>query len=171
MRRYLGPTVVALYFLVPGVVADGTLVQTTTPVTRHYLDPLTNLVYHYDAEAGTLTLDPAGAAGNTVYAHVDVYRRGQQPDSWTGATGACASDYCVSWLLAYVGNHPAAVRVRDWPQAPGCGSVDTAEHRAPTLGLVTFWRGTWGFEHCAPGLACAHLLADGVVRWSDCTPY
>lgn len=171
MRRLLFPLLTVAMSVLPGVAAEGTLTQTTTPVSRHYLDPLTNLVHYYDADAGTLTPDPAATVGTTVYAAVDVYRRGTLPEAWTGTTGACDADFCVSWLLAYVGNHPASLRVRDWPTNAACGNVDTTEYRPATLGLVTYWKGTWEFNHCSPALACAHLLTDNVVRWSDCITY
>lgn len=173
MRYPFVCVLVASSFLFPGILADGAIDQSTTAPSRHYLDPLTQLVYYYDAEMGTLTLDPFGGttAGTTVFAHVDVYGRGQHPDTYSSATGACTFDFCVSWLLAYVGNHPASLRVRDWPGNSACPGMDNTEYRSATLGLVTYWRGTWGFNHCSPALACAHLFTDNVARWSDCITY
>ena len=142
---------------------------TTTPVTRDYLDPLTSLVYHYDASTGALT--PTGESGlpdMNLYVALDVHPRGTFAHPSTATPVNCDANYCVTTLVALVGSHAVRLVVTDTPF--DCRPL-VLEDTANPLGVVTYYQAAWGVQYCAPGRACAQILVDGAVRAADCSAY
>ncbi len=144
---------------------------TTAPVTRDYLDPLTDLVYHYDAATGVLTPTGRVAAVPVAYMRVDVHSRGQQPDAASGETTPCDHDVCVIGVVAVVGARHVQVAATLLPSGAACPSYTVSQHAPAPLGVVSYFRFKWGVDYCAPGSACAYVYIDGVARNVACNSY
>lgn len=163
---------VILAILLPMPLAQATYEVDTSPRTREYVHPLTQLVYHYDASTGVLTPTGGVATQMDLFIEVDVYRSGETPRATTGAVAACGADVCVSGIVAVVGSEGVRVDVTAAPtDLANCAPVSVYQARSPSLGLVTFYMFTWSMDACNDGRACAKVTVGTVVRAAECDLY